>query len=245
MRTITLSFSAVIAFFSIKGRILMEILLDTANISAIEKYNDIYNIAGVTTNPVILAREGGEFLPTLYKIREIIKDKQLHVQVTASTSEEMEREAEAIVKKLGKDVFIKVPVNEEGIKTIKTLKENGYNVTATVVYTLQQAIFASSVGADYVAPYFNHICDHIGDAAKVIGEMSQIFKTHNSNTKILAASFRNTTQIIQSIASGAEAVTLSPDMLSSMLKIQSVDTTISKFSKAWSDLYGEKKIYEL
>ena len=223
----------------------MEFLLDTANIPAIKKCNDIYNITGVTTNPVILAREGGEFFPTLYKIREIIKDKQLHVQVTASTSEEMVREAEAIVSNLGKDVFIKVPANETGIKTIKTLKERGYRVTATVIYTLQQAIFASSVGADYVAPYFNHICDHIGDASAIIREMAQTFKMHNKSTKILAASFRNTNQILQSVASGAEAVTLPPDMFSSMLKIPSVEATVSRFSQTWKDMYGEKKIYEL
>ena len=146
---------------------------------------------------------------------------------------------------LGKDVFIKVPVNETGIKTIKTLKEHGYRVTATVIYTLQQAIFASSVGADYVAPYFNHICDHIGDASAIIREMAQTFKMHNKSTKILAASFRNTSQIITSILSGAEAVTLSPEMFSSMMNNPSVDATISKFSNAWFDMYGEKKIYEL
>lgn len=233
------------AITNVYGGVQMDFLLDTADISAIRKYNDIYNIAGVTTNPVILSRAGGEFLPTLYKIREIIKDKQLHVQVTASTPEEMVKEAEAIVKNLGRDVYIKVPVNEMGIKTIKTLKESGYRVTATVIYTLGQAVLASSVGADYVAPYFNHICDHVGDAGEIIGEMSGIFKSHKRDTKILAASFRNTNQIIRAISSGAEAVTLSPEMLSSILNIPSVDATISKFSKAWFDMYGEKKIYEL
>lgn len=223
----------------------MEILLDTADIEAVKKYNDIYGIAGVTTNPVILSRAGGDFLPTLYKIREIIKDKQLHVQVTANTPEEMVKEAEAIVKNLGKDVYIKVPVNEMGIKTIKTLKESGYRVTATVIYTLGQAVLSSSVGADYVAPYYNHICDHVGDAGKIIRDMADIFKAHNKDTKILAASFRNTSQIITSILSGAEAVTLSPEMFASMMNNPSVDATISKFSNAWFDMYGEKKIYEL
>ena len=203
----------------------MEILLDTANIAAIQKYNDIYDIAGVTTNPIILSREEGEFFPTLYKIREIIKDKQLHVQLTASTHEEMIMEAEAIVKKLGKDVYIKVPVNEVGIKTLKILKQSGYRVTATVIYTLQQAIFASSAGADYVAPYFNHICDNVGDAAAVIGEMAQIFKVQNRSTKILAASFRNTNQVIQSFASGAEAVTLSPDFCTAQTLVSSQRST--------------------
>lgn len=223
----------------------MKFLLDTADIEAVKKYNDIYGIAGVTTNPVILSRAGGDFLPTLYKIREIIKDKQLHVQVTANTPEEMVKEAEAIVKNLGKDVYIKVPVNEMGIKTIKTLKESGYRVTATVIYTLGQAVMSSSVGADYVAPYYNHICDHVGDAGKIIRDMADIFKAHNKDTKILAASFRNTSQIITSILSGAEAVTLSPEMFSSMMNNPSVDATISKFSNAWFDMYGEKKIYEL
>ena len=232
-------------FNSDKGRIQMEFLLDTANIAAIEKYNDIYNIAGVTTNPVILSREGGEFWPTLYKIKEIIKNKQLHVQLTASSPYEMLKEAESIAKHLGKDVFIKVPVNEAGIKTIKILKNRDYRVTATVVYTVQQALLASSVGADYVAPYYNHICDNVGDAAEVIGEIAEIFKAQNKNTKILAASFRNTNQIIKSFASGAEAVTLSPDMFAAMLKIPSADATVSKFSKTWADMYGGKKIYEL
>ena len=118
-------------------------------------------------------------------------------------------------------------------------------MTATVIYTIQQAVFASSVGADYVAPYFNHICDHIGDASAVIEKMAQIFKIHNKTTKILAASFRNTNQIIQAISSGAEAVTLPPDMFSSMLKISTVDATISKFSQAWADMYSGKRIYEL
>lgn len=223
----------------------MKILLDTANIEAIEKYNDIYDIAGVTTNPVILAREVGEFFPTLHKIREIIGDKELHVQVAASTSDEMIKEAEAITKNLGKDVFIKVPVNEEGIKAIKCLKQDGYCVTATVVYTVQQAILAASVGADYVAPYYNHICDHVADASEVISEMANIFRIHNKSTKILAASFRNTNQITKSFLSGADAVTLPPDTLSSMLKIESVGKTVTKFERAFADTYGEKKIYEL
>ena len=223
----------------------MEFLLDTANLEEVKKYNEIYSLTGVTTNPIIISREKSDFLPTLYKIREIIGDKQLHVQVTASTCGEMLKEAEAIVTKLDKNVFIKVPTNEEGIKTMKILKENGYRVTATVIYTVQQAMMASSVGVDYVAPYFNHICNNNCDAAEAIADMAKMFKLHNKSTKILAASFRNTNQIVKSVISGADAVTIAPDLYSSMLKIPSVDLTISKFSQSWKDSYGEKKIYDL
>ena len=85
----------------------MELLLDTANLEAIGKYCDYYNIIGVTTNPSILSREKGPFFETCARIREIIgQEKQLHVQVTGRSCEEMLKEAEVITKRLGKDVYI-------------------------------------------------------------------------------------------------------------------------------------------
>ena len=106
----------------------MELLLDTANLEAIKKYCDYYNIIGVTTNPTILSREEGPFFETYEAIRKVIgAEKQLHVQVTARNCEDMLKEAEAITSRLGKDVYIKVPVIEEGVKAMKLLKENGHN----------------------------------------------------------------------------------------------------------------------
>ena len=118
-------------------------------------------------------------------------------------------------------------------------------VTATVIYTIQQAMLCASVGADYVAPYFNHICNNNYNAAEVIADMSQMFKLHGINTKILAASFRNTHQIIEAFCSGADAVTASPELYTNMITSPVVDSAINKFQQNWSDLYGDKKIYEL
>lgn len=223
----------------------MELLLDTANVELIKKYNEIYNITGVTTNPTIICRENVEFFPTLCEIRRIIGNKQLHVQLTAKTAEEMIKEAEAIVSRIDKNVYIKVPTNEEGIKTMKILKQSGYNVTATVIFTVQQAIMAANVGADYAAPYFNHICNNSYDAPGAIAEMAKIFKAYNKPTKILAASFRNTAQIAQVLTAGAEAITVAPELYSMMVESPLIDSAISKFSDNWISLYGEKKIYEL
>ena len=223
----------------------MEFFLDTVNLEKIKRYNEIYNITGVTSNPTILSREQCEFFPTLIKIREIIGDKQLHVQVTGKTCEEMMREAEAIVKNIDKNVYIKVPTNEEGIKTIKALKENGYNVTATIIYTLRQAVMAASVGADYIAPYFNRMSDSNFDALGEIESMSKMFKLHNMNTKLLVASFRNTNQILSVLLSGAHAVTVAPEFYSMMFENPSVDSIIERFDNDWAKLYGEKRIYEI
>lgn len=224
----------------------MEILLDTANLEKIKKYNDIYDITGVTSNPTIISREKGEFFTILCGIRKIIGDKkQLHVQVTADNCEEMLKEAETIVKRLGKDTYIKVPTNEVGIKTMKTLKSKGYNVTATAIYTVQQAVMAASVGADYAAPYFNRMCNNNFDAPEAIAEMAEIYTMYGKKTKLLAASFKNTNQIMQALLAGAEAVTASPELYTQMVESPLIDDAISRFANDWNGLYGDKKIYEL
>lgn len=224
----------------------MEILLDTANIETIKKYNDIYDVTGVTSNPTIISREKGDFFAILCGIRKIIGDKkQLHVQVTADNCEEMLEEAEAIVKRLGKDTYIKVPTNEVGIKTMKALKADSYNVTATAIYTPQQAVMAASVGADYAAPYFNRMCNNNFNAPEAIAEMAEIYSMYGKKTKLLAASFKNTNQIMQALLAGAEAVTASPELYTQMVESPLIDDAISRFNADWTKLYGSKKIYEL
>lgn len=224
----------------------MEFLLDTANLDEIKKYVEIYDVKGVTTNPTIISREKSDFFATLTAIRGFIGDKkQLHVQVTANTCEEMLKEAEAITKNLDKYVYIKVPTNEEGIKTMKCLKRDGYNVTATAIYTVQQAVMAASVGADYAAPYFNRMCNNNYNAPEAIAEMSKIYKMYNKSTKLLAASFKNTNQIMQALMSGAEAITASPELYTMMVKSPLIDSAVLRFCDDWTGIYGEKKIYEL
>ena len=186
----------------------MEILLDTANIELIKRYNDIYNISGVTSNPTIISKEKADFFETLRNIRQIIgEEKQLHVQVSADSFDKMIKEAECIVQRLGKNTYIKVPTNEVGIKVMKTLKQKSYKVTATALYSLQQAMLAASVGADYAAPYFIRMCNCNYDLPAVISDMVKLYEAHKVKTKLLVASFKNTNQILQSLIAGAQAVT--------------------------------------
>ncbi len=222
----------------------MEIILDTANLKDIRRYNDIYDITGVTSNPTILAREKAEFFPLLLEIRSIIGDKQLHVQVTGSSCEEMLKEAETLTDRLGKDTYIKVPTNEEGIKTIKVLKSRGYKVTATAIYMPQQAMLAASVGADYVAPYFNRMNNMNVDSKKAIADMAWLFEHNNIRTKIVAASFKNTQQIMDSLMAGAQAVTVSPELYTQMVENPMIDSAIAGFAADWEATYGDKRIYE-
>lgn len=224
----------------------MELLLDIANLGAIRKYHDYYNITGVTTNPTILSREKGPFFETYEAIRKIIGDqKQLHVQVTARECEEMLKEAEVITSRLGKDVYIKVPVVEEGIKAMKLLKEGGYNVTATAVVSVQQAFLAGSVGADYVAPYINRMANLNIDPYETVARIRNVFDNQSIETKILGASFKNTQQVMLTYEYGAEAVTVAPELLTTMCSNAVTDLWITNFEKDWAGLYGDRRIYEL
>ena len=206
----------------------MELLLDTANLAAIKKYNDYYYIVGVTTNPSILSKE-----------------KQLHIQVTGRTCEEMLKEAETIVSRFGKDIYIKVPVIEEGVKAMKLLHNDGYKLTATAVLTPQQAFLAGSVGADYVAPYVNRMANLNINPYETITRIRKIFDNQGISTKILGASFKNTQQVMRTYEAGAEAVTVAADLLTTMCTNGVVDSWVAGFENDWINLYGDKRIYEL
>lgn len=224
----------------------MELLLDTANLEAIKKYCDYYQIIGITTNPTILCREKGPFFETYEKIRTIIgEEKQLHVQVTGHNCEEMLKEAEVITARLGKDVYIKVPVVEEGVKAMKLLKEHGFNVTATAVVSVQQAFLAGSVDADYVAPYVNRMANLNIDPYETVARIRSVFDNQNINTKILGASFKNTEQVMRAYECGAEAVTVAPELLTTMCSNAVTDLWVTNFEKDWAGLYGNRRIYEL
>ena len=224
----------------------MEILLDTANIELIKKYDESYRIDGVTTNPTIVAKEKAPFWPTLKEIRAIMGDRMMHVQVTAATYEDQLREAAKIVDVLGKEhTYIKVPTNETGIHTMKTLKDEGYLVTATAIYMPQQAMLAASVGADYVAPYFNRINNMNVDAGSSIADMVNLFYTNSLPTKVLAASFHNAQQIMDAFMAGAQAVTADPQYFTMMVENPMIDGAVEGFHKDWVGLYGDKAIFEL
>ena len=224
----------------------MQILLDTANLDTIRRYNEYYNLAGVTTNPTILAREKAPFWDLITGIREIIGEtKMLHVQLTAREPEELIREAETVTSRLGRDVYLKVAVTEEGLRGIRYLKREGFRVTGTIVYSFQQAAMAASAGADYVAPYFNRMSNNGLDPAAEIRGMKSLFAMNGLPTKVLGASFKNTQQIEKTLLAGADAVTAPPELYTAMAENALVREAAAQFASDWKSVYGDKRIWEL
>ena len=225
----------------------MKYLLDTANLSEIRELCEYLPIAGVTSNPSIVKKEGAiSFFSHMREIRSVIGHvRPLHIQVTAMDYDGMMRDAEAVFHHVDEKVYIKVPVDFAGVKVIKALKRQGANVTATAVYGMDQAFIALEAGADCIAPYFNRM-EALGiDAANAIGNIAGLINHYGYETEILAASFKQTTQIDRAILAGAHSVTASPDVLRDVFRKKIVKDAVQAFSDDWSTLYGGKTLAEL
>ncbi|WP_416198310.1 MAG: fructose-6-phosphate aldolase [Sporanaerobacter sp.] len=220
----------------------MLILLDTANIEHIKKGIEYYPIDGVTTNPSIISKENKDFLPLLKEIREIIgKDKALHVQALGTKAEDIIEEALYINDKIGGNLYIKIPVITEGIKAMKILSDKKINITATAVFTPLQALMAAKSGAFFVAPYVNRLDNISGNGIKVVSDISELFKIHNLNTKILAASFKNVEQVYNASLAGSHAATVPFNLIEDMLYHPLTNKSVDKFIDDWENVYGKNK----
>ena len=196
----------------------MKLILDTANLDDIRYFNTYYPIVGVTTNPTILSREGGDIVKHLHEIRKIIgEEKELHIQVTETEYEKMIAEAKAIVKAFGKNTYVKIPATDVGLRATKTLSQEGYNITVTAVLSAGQALLAANAGAKYVAPYVSRLENICENGVETVAEIQQIFDAAGCDTEILAASFKTAREVLEVALTGAGAATVSADVMKKLL----------------------------
>ena len=218
----------------------MQYLIDTASLDEISAAFDVFPLEGVTTNPTILAKErAADFWEHLREIRAIIgMDKMLHIQVLGNTVEEMEREARLAHKQIGGNIYIKIPVTPIGLKTMRILSAKEMNVTATAIYTEQQALLAAKAGALYAAPYINRIDNMGGNGNNTAKEIADIFRRYELPCKVLGASFKNAQQVQQTARDGVQSVTINYDVLCQLLKHPLTDSSVEQFNNDWNKLYG-------
>lgn len=219
----------------------MKLIIDGVNMDEIREMYEYYPMDGVTCNPSILAKEGKNPYKILKEIRDFIEDGELHVQVVSDMADDMVKEAYRILEELGQDTFVKIPTTKEGLKAIRILAAAGVNVTATAIYTPMQAFLAAKAGANYVAPYINRI-DNLGsDGVRTAKEIHDMFDRYGFKAEVLAASFKNSRQVITLCEYGIEATTISHDVLELLLKNDSVDAALETFKNDFEKLCGEGK----
>ena len=194
----------------------MKIFLDTANLEAIKKYNDMGLLDGITTNPTLLSKEGGDPHKTMEEICRIIKG-DVSLEVVATDYSEMVEEGRRL-RKYGDNVVVKCPMTPDGLKACKALTAEGIPVNVTLVFSPNQAVLAAKAGAKYVSPFIGRLDDIGQEGMNLIREIHQIFQNYKFGAELLVASVRHPIHVVEAAKIGAEVVTLPPAVLEKMLK---------------------------
>ena len=210
----------------------MEFFLDTAEVKVIKKLSETGLVDGITTNPSLIAKSGKDFLKTLKEISKIIKGP-ISAEVTALDSKGMVQEAKKL-SQISKNIVIKLPLTEEGLKTCKFLSKKKIKTNITLCFSAAQALLAAKCGATYISPFVGRLDDIGENGMSLIQDIKSIYMNYsNLKTKILVASVRTTEHVIQSAIIGADVVTLPPATLKELSKHPLTDKGLDAFLKDW------------
>lgn len=212
-------------------------VVDSADVTFIEKVNNIYNIQGVTTNPTIITKENKEYIPLLKEIDDVLHGKDFHIQLVSEDYENMIKEAKIYKELIQSKLHIKIPVSPDGFNAIKTLSETGYSVTATAVCTVNQGIQAALQGADYVAVYVNRISNSGVDGNIVLKQIKEAYLQYGLQTQIIGASYKSVHQVTDSILNGSDQVTVGKDLFEKLFDSNITNYSIKQFTKDFQDQY--------
>lgn len=219
----------------------MKLCIDIADVAQIRHIYEFFPVDGVSTNPSILAKEGRNPYDVLKEIRSVIGEEgELFVQATAQKAEVMAEESRRIVAELGKTTLVKIPCTPEGFKAMKILHQEGIRFIGTAVYTTMQGWLAAKCGAEYVAPYVNRI-DNMGfDGVQVSKDIHDAItgSGYDSYSGLLAASFKNSQQVLELAKYGVKAVTVAPDIIEGLVKNAAIDAAIDQFTADFEGLAG-------
>ena len=208
----------------------MKFYIDTANVDEIRSANDMGIIAGVTTNPSLIAKEGRDYAETLKEIATIV-DGPISGEVKAATTdaEGMIAEGRAIYALDPKHMVVKIPMTAEGLKAIKVLSGEGIPTNCTLIFSANQALLAARAGATYVSPFLGRL-DDIGQPG-----IDLIETIHDI---IIAASVRNPIHVTDCALAGADIATVPYKVIEQMLHHPLTDAGIEKFKADYTKVFG-------
>lgn len=216
----------------------MELYLDTADVKEVTRLARIFPLAGVTTNPSIIAAGKTPLFEVLPRLQDALGEHgKLFAQVMSRDAEEMVKEAKRLDNAFP-GIVVKVPVTAEGLAAIKLLKEAGISTLGTAVYSAAQGLLAALAGADYVAPYVNRVDAQGGDGIQTVRELQTLLSLHAPHCKVLAASFKTPRQALDCLLAGCEAITLPLDVAQQLLSAPAVEAAVVKFEQDWKNAFG-------
>ena len=209
----------------------MKFFADTAEVKDIKELTDLGLLDGVTTNPSLIAKSGRQFKDVIAEICGIVEGP-VSAEVVSLDYDGMMREA-ADLRKIAKNVTIKVPLTLDGLKACKALSSDGCMVNVTLCFSANQALLAAKAGATFISPFVGRLDDIHLDGTELISEIRQIYDNYAFDTEILAASVRTALHVKQVALIGADVATCPPSVIKSLVKHPLTDKGIEQFMADW------------
>ncbi len=221
----------------------MKLFLDSANIEEIKKISELGLLGGITTNPTLIAKNikiGDDPKKLLKEICKITNVDILAEPVSTEYQKIIEESIE-LSEISPEKIVAKIPFTSDGLMAVKKLSEKGIKTALTLIFSPLQALVAGILGVNYICPFVGRLDDIGQNGMDLIRDIVSIYKNFSFNTKIIVASVRNTSHVLQSALYGADAVTIPYKLIDEMLKHQLTDAGIKKFLEDWSKVQGNVK----
>ena len=219
----------------------MKFFIDTANVEEIRKANDMGIIAGVTTNPSLIAKEGRDYAETLAEIATIV-DGPISGEVKATTAdaEGMIAEGRAIYALDPAHMVVKIPMTAEGLKAIKVLSAEGTPTNCTLIFSANQALLAARAGATYVSPFLGRLDDIGQPGIELVETIHDMFLNYpDLETQIIAASIRHPMHVTECALAGAHIATVPYKVIEQMVNHPLTTAGIEKFRLDYEAVFGK------
>lgn len=210
----------------------MKFFIDTADIKEITDLAATGMVDGVTTNPSLAAKSGKKFVDLIAEICAVVPGP-VSAEVTALDHETMMKEAN-ILKKIAKNVTIKVPLTPDGLKTCKALSDDGTMVNVTLCFSPAQALLAAKAGASFISPFVGRLDDIGSDGMQLIDDICTIYGNYGFETEVLVASIRHPMHVVEAAKIGAHVATMPPSTLRQLFNHPLTDKGLKAFMDDWA-----------
>ncbi len=213
----------------------MRLFIDTANINEIRTAAEWGILAGVTTNPSLLAREGWSNPETAIADISRVTDGAISIEVVSSETRAMVEESRRYAA-VSSQAVIKIPMTPSGLAAAKQLSNEGIKTNITLVFSVAQGLLAAETGANYISVFVGRWDDISSDGMDPVYDLAGIFSQHGIEAKIIAASIRNPLHVIKAAEAGAHFATVPFKVLEQMFNHPRTEAGIAKFQADWENV---------
>lgn len=210
----------------------MKFFIDTADLAEIRSLASSGLLDGVTTNPSLIAKSGGDFKDVIKAICAIVPGP-VSAEVAATEYDKIMAEAH-VLRKIADNVCIKVPLTPDGLRACRHLREDGTMVNVTLCFSPAQALLAAKSRASFISPFVGRLDDIGWDGMALIGDIVEMYSNYDFETEILVASVRHPVHVVEAAKLGAHVATLPPNVLRSLFNHPLTDKGLAAFLADWA-----------